>query len=88
MGCNSQVGELLQALFRYHYSFGYLSCQYSFWLFGFLWKLFPLRRSIVCVCKLIEKKSKKKMKIGEEQDGTKDSGTFFFLQGGSFLIFE
>ena len=28
------------------------------------------------------------MKIGEEQDGTKDSGTFFFLQGGSFLIFE
>ena len=81
MGCNSQVGELLQSLIQYHYSFGYQSCQYSFWLFGFLWKLFPLRRSIVCVCKLIEKKSKKKMKIGEEQDGTKDSGTFFFAGG-------
>ena len=26
-------------------------------------------------------------KIGEEQDGTKDSGTLF-LQGGSFFIFE
>ena len=37
---------------------------------------------MVCVCKLIEKISKKKKKeIGEEQDGTKDSGTFFFAGG-------
>ena len=40
---------------------------------------------MVCVWKLIEKKSKKKKKkkkeIGEEQDGTKDSGTFFFAGG-------
>ena len=43
---------------------------------------------MVCVFKLIEKKSKKKKKkeIGEEQDGTKNSGTFF-LQGGSFFNF-
>ena len=88
MECSSQVGELLQALIQYHYSFGYLFCQYSFRLFGFSWKLFPLRRSMVCVCKLIEKISKKKKReIGEEQDGTKDSGTFFFA-GGSFFIFE
>ena len=33
------------------------------------------------------KKKKKKTEIGEEQDGTKDSGTFFFA-GGSFFIFE
>ena len=41
---------------------------------------------MVCVCKLIEKKSKKKEKkeIGEEQDGTKDSGTFFFCRGVVF----
>ena len=43
---------------------------------------------MVCVFKLIGKKSKKKKEIGEEQDGTEDSGTFFFLQGGSFFIFE
>ena len=34
-----------------------------------------------------EKLKKKKKEIGEEQDGTKDSGTFFFA-GGSFFIFE
>ena len=33
------------------------------------------------------KKKTKQNKIGEEQDGTKDSGTFFFA-GGSFFIFE
>ena len=33
------------------------------------------------------KKNKIKTEIGEEQDGTKDSGTFFFA-GGSFFIFE
>ena len=48
---------------------------------------------MVCVCELIEKKSKKiyikkRKKTGEEQGGTKDSGTVFFLQGGSFFIFE
>ena len=32
-------------------------------------------------------KLKKKKKIREEKDGTKDSGTFF-LQRGSFFIFE
>ena len=84
MGCNSQVGKLLQALIRYHYSFGYLSCQYSFWLFGFLWKLFPLRRSMVCVCKLIEKKSKKR-KQGRDRMVPKTVVHFFFA-GGSFLI--
>ena len=38
---------------------------------------------MVCVLKLIEKKSKKKKKkeIGEEQDGIKDSGTFSFAGG-------
>ena len=36
---------------------------------------------MVFFCKLIEKKSLKKKKIGEEQDGTKDSGTFFFAGG-------
>ena len=91
MECSSQVGELLQALIQYHYSFGYLFCQYSFWLFGFSWKLFPLRRSMVCVCKLIEKKSKKNIlkkrkKTGKEQGGTKDSGTVFFA-GGWFFYF-
>ena len=86
MGCNSQVGELLQALIRYHYSFGFLYCQYSFWLCGFLWKLFPLRKSMVGVCKLIEKISKKKKKLEEEQDGTKNSGTFFFAEGQFFYF--
>ena len=38
---------------------------------------------MVCVCKLIEKKCKKKKKeIGEKQDGTKDSSIYFFLQEG------
>ena len=33
-------------------------------------------------------KKKKKKEIGEEQDGTKDSSTFFFCGGVSFFIFE
>ena len=33
-----------------------------------------------------KEKLKKKTEIGEEQDGTKDSGTFFFA-GGSFFYF-
>ena len=41
---------------------------------------------MVCVCKLIAKKSEKTN--GEEQDGTKDSGTFFFCREVVFLIFE
>ena len=42
---------------------------------GFLWKLFPLRRSMVCVCKFIAKKSKKK---GRNRM-VPDSGTIFFF---------
>ena len=33
-----------------------------------------------------EKLKKKKTEIGEEQDGTKDSGTFFFCRGEFFLF--
>ena len=40
------------------------------------------------MCLQIYSKEKFKKKIGEEQDGTKDSGTFFFLGGGSFFVFE
>ena len=36
----------------------------------------------------LKKYIKKRKKTGEEQGGTKDSGTVFFLQGGSFFIFE
>ena len=43
------------------------------------------------MCLKVDRKEKlekkKKTEIGEEQDGTKDSGTFFFA-GGSFFIFE
>ena len=46
---------------------------------------------MVCVCELIEKKSKKiyikkRRKTGEEQGGTKDSGTVFFCRGLVFLF--
>ena len=89
IGCNSQVGELPQALVQYHYSFGYLSCQYSFWLFGFLQKLFPSRRSMVCVCKLIEKKSKKKKKKKRRIRMVPKTMVhfFFYFAGGQFFYF-
>ena len=46
----------------------------------------PIEKKHGMSLQVIEKKSKKKKEIGEEQDGTKDSGTLF-LQGGSFFIF-
>ena len=39
------------------------------------------------MCLKINSKERFKKYIGEEQDGTKDSGTIFFA-GGSFFIFE
>ena len=85
MGCNSQVGKLLQALIRYHYSFGYLSCQYSIWVFM---ETLPIEKKHGMCLQINRKgKLKKKKKIREEKDGTKDSGTYF-LQRGSFFIFE
>ena len=40
------------------------------------------------MCLQINRKEKfKKKEIGEEQDGTKDGGTFFFLQGVVFFYF-
>ena len=45
----------------------------------------PIEKKHGMCLQIMEQKIKKK--IGEEQDGTKDSGTLF-LQGGSFFIFE
>ena len=84
MGCNSQVGKLLQALIRYHYSFGYLSCQYSIWVFM---ETLPIEKKHGMCLQINRKEKFKKKEIGEEQDGTKDGGTFFFLQGVVFFYF-
>ena len=46
----------------------------------------PIEKKHGMSLQVIEKKSKKKKEIGEEQDGTKDSGTFFFCRGVVFLF--
>ena len=49
----------------------------------------PIKKKHVMCLKVDRKeklKKKKKTEIGEEQDGTKDRGTFFFA-GGSFFYF-
>ena len=56
------------------------------WLFGFSWKLFPLRRSMICVYKLKAKKSKKKKNNRRVTGWYQRQWYNFFLQRGNFLF--